>query len=260
MKKCLICRGSTMELNGLCPDCGKRWIDSINSKTAVDIATLHLAEDAERIINSYEAESSELGSVLNEFVEKINIIQGLNAVQNYILSKSIATYQFLVKVLQGVLEFYPFPRVMLIHLADYPELSRELQTSSPVLQQMMTEYVADLKKELQKAITKKQTAVKLKRKQKILRAELILLTALTIFALLSALYFYISESAPSSCLIVLAVVPVLLLFVMKVTRYADLDMNLRTNPHLSYQIDLMDIPDTYIQNIRSQLARLGAVD
>lgn len=260
MKKCLICRGPTAESNGLCPECGKRWIDSINSKPIVDIATLSLADDADKIIQTYESESAELRPVVMTFVDKVNVLQGLNSIQKYVASKSTLTHQFLVKVLQGVLEHYPFPRVMLIRLADYPEISRDVQASSPVLQQLIAEYVDDLKKELQKAMSKKQSAGKLKRKQKQLRIELILLTVLTVFALLSALYFYISESAPSSYLIVLAVVPVMFLFIMKVTRYANLDMNMRTNPHLSYQIDLMDIPETYIENLRTQLSRFGELD
>jgi hypothetical protein len=260
MKKCLICNEPTSELNGLCPDCGKKWHDSISLKSAENASYLRLNDMIDQIATDYETNSGNLKVSLYSLLKKINIMECMNSVSDYLYAKSERTYHLLVNVLTSVLEHFPFPRVMLLRLSDYQNTARIVQSKSAVLQQMITDYREELTKELKKALSKKQVAQRLNRKHVRLRIELVVLVVVALSAFITALTLYISESAKLPFIFVLGVVPVLLVMVLKETRYGSLDYTMKIKPHISYQIDLMDVPDTYIQNLQSQLDRLEAVE
>ena len=259
MNNCLICKKATDEANGLCPDCGKLWNDSVSRKEAEEYSHMHTIDQYDAVIRDCESGSPSLQLSLNSIVSKVNILVSLNNVMGYISAKSTVTFQFLVIVLKNVLEYYPFPRVMIIKLTENVDIASVVANVSPVLSRMIVDYIADIRKELTKSVSKKESATHLIHRQKRLRVECIGLLIFSVLSVLTALILYISGQSEPLLLLVVAVVPFIVLVVMKLTRYASLNGNLKTNAHLSYQIDLLDIPESYINNLKSQLQKLEAI-
>lgn len=259
MNNCLICKKATDEANNLCPECGKIWNDSVSRKEAEEYSHMHTIDQYDAVIRDCESGSPSLQLSLNAIVSEVNILVSLNNVMDYISSKSTVTYQFLLTVLQNVLEYYPFQRVMIIKLTENVNIASLVANVSPVLSRMIADYIADIRKELSKSLSKKDTARRLILRQKRLRVELIGLIILSILSGLTALILYISGQSEPLMLLVVALVPFIVLVVMKLTRYSSLNGNLKTNSHLSYQIDLLDIPESYINNLKTQLQKLEAI-
>jgi hypothetical protein len=256
MKQCLINGKPTEELNGLCPECGKIWIDSVNRKFSVTLSCTQRSDDLDAIIELYDAKSSLFPDALNQLIAKVNILECFNSYHTLLLAKSKDAYDFIVMVLTSVLEHHPFPRVMLVRLIDYPNTAKVIFKASSLIRKQLIEYKEETKKELTKSITKKQSAEKLKRKQARLRVEFIIFNILSAIAVLGGLFLFIQERFSILVLIGLVAALMLLLLILKFTRYSSLDMNLKTNPYLNYQIDLMDIPDSYLSNLKIQVKKL----
>ncbi len=257
---CLITGETTSELNGLCADCGKKWNESVSRKITETCTKLQLTVKIDQLVAEYEFDSANFKNTLNDFLSRVNILDCFNKFHGYLREKSEKTYQLFVQVLVNVLENHPFPRVILLHLADFQETARIMQQSSDLLRSMMADYKLELEKELKKALSKKQVALKLKRKHRQFRIEMLILMSVAVGCIITALFLYIAGSSTIPLLTLLGVVPTTVFIVLKVSRYNSIDMNLKIKPHICYQIDLLDIPVSYITNLQSQISRLSALE
>lgn len=254
---CLITGEETSELNGLCVTCGKIWNDSVSRKITETCTKLQLKDKIDQLAMEYESGSANFNNTVGDFLSRVNILECFNKFHDYLREKSEKTYQLFVKVLVNVLENHPFPRVILLHLADFQETARIMQHSSELLRLMMADYKLELEKELKKALSKKQVALKLKHKHRQLQIEMLIFMIVAIVCFVIALFLYIAESSTMLVISTLGIVPALLFIILKVTRYNCFDMSLKIKPHICYQIDLLDIPNSYIANLQSQINRLS---
>ncbi len=257
---CLLTGEVTSEMNGLCEDCGKHWNESVSRKVNETCTKLHLKDKINQLVLDYESNSPAFKDTVNDLISRTNILECFNTFHDYLREKSEKTYRLIVQVLVNVLEHHPFPRVVLLHLADYEHTARIMQQSSDVLRAMMADYKMELEKEHKKALMKKHTAQRLKRKHRQLRVELVILMVLAVGCFITALFIYIAESSNMTFISLLGIVPVSVLIVLKVTRYNSLDFDLKIKPHICYQIDLLDIPDSYISNLEAQINRLSELE
>lgn len=256
MSKCLVCSGLTHEKNELCLNCGKLWNESLIRRTPQETSLLQLQLAADTLILNYESGSLQLSTALNNLAVSTNMLDFLEQANTYLREKSINTYQYLLKIVRGVVEYSPFPRVLLIRMLDCPSVVAQLKEQSVVVGQQLADFVAELNKEKTKALSKKQTASMLKKRQLRLRIEFIVLLVLASASAITGLFLYVAQTISPTIGLALIVVPVLLTVLLKYARYNSLDGNLKTNPHLTYQIDLLDIPDSYIENLNQQLGKL----
>jgi hypothetical protein len=256
MSKCLVCSGSTNEKNELCLNCGKLWNESLIRRTPQEASILQLQMAADKLILNYESGSLQLSSALNDLAVSTNMLDFMEQVSAYIREKSTDTYRYLLKIVRAVVEYSPFPRVLLIRMLDCPSVVAQLKDQSVVVSQQLADFVAELSKEKTKALSKKQTASMLKRRQLRLRIEFIVLLVLAGATTIAGLFLYVAQTISPTLGLALITVPVGLTVLLKFVRYNSLDGNLKTNPHLTYQIDLLDIPDSYIENLNQQLGKL----
>ena len=257
---CLLTGEVTSEQNGLCADCGKHWNESVSRKVIETCTKLHLKDKINQLVLEYESNSPNFKDTVKDLISKSNILECFNTFHDYLLEKSEKTYRLFVQVLVNVLEHHPFPRVVLLHLADYEHTARIMQQSSDVLRTMMADYKVELEKELKKALMKKNTAQRLIRKHRRLRVELAILMVLAVGSVITALFLYIAESSTIPAITALGIAPVIVFIVLKVSRYNSLDFDLKIKPHICYQIDLLDIPDSYISNLQAQINRLNDLE
>jgi hypothetical protein len=257
---CLICGEATSVPNGLCLECGKRWNDSVSRKVAETCTKLQLTDKIDQLAMEYESGSANFKVSVVDFISRVNIIECFNKFYGYLREKSEKTYLLFVQVLVNVLENHPFPRVVMLHLADCQQTTRIVQQSSDPIRAMIADYTLELEKELKKTLSKKQVALKLKRKHRQLRIEMLILMIVTVVSFITALFLYIAGSSTIPVLTLLGVVPATVFIVLKVSRYNSIDMNLKIKPHICYQIDLLDIPDSYIANLQSQISRLSELE
>lgn len=256
MSKCLVCSTDTHEKNELCLNCGKLWNESLIRRTPQDLSAIRLQLIADTLILDYESGSVQLKSTLNELAGSANMLEFLEQANTYLRQKSMATYQYLMRIIKGVVEYSPFPRVLLLHMLECPAVVSQLKDQSVVVKQQLVDYVAELNKEKTKSLSKKQTASMLKKRQLRLRIEFIVLLILAGATTITGMFLYVAQTISPTLGLALIAVPVALMLLLKFVRYGSLDGNLKTNPHLTYQIDLLDIPDSYIDNLNQQLEKL----
>lgn len=259
MAMCSICKEPASEQNGLCADCGKHWNESVIRKSQDDVPVSRYADQIEKLIIENESGYSGFKTTVNALLDKTNILETLNEFSETIRSRSSSTYQLLLTVLKNVLEHYPFPRVVLIRLIEFPATARVIIDNSDKVKSMINEYTSDTQRELNKSVSKKEMAVKMKRKQIRLRIEFAGLIVMSVVLILISLFLYISESIQSGLLAGLVAFLLSSLIILKFSRYNSLDMSFHTNPRLSYQIDLLDIPESYIHNLEVQLQKLEEI-
>ncbi|MCE1155923.1 MAG: hypothetical protein LWW91_07375 [Bacteroidales bacterium] len=221
-------------------------------RTPQDLSAIRLQLIADTLILDYESGSVQLKSTLTELAGSANMLEFLEQANTYLRQKSMATYQYLMRIIKGVVEYSPFPRVLLLHMLECPAVVSQLKDQSVVVKQQLVDYVAELNKEKTKSLSKKQTASMLKKRQLRLRIEFIVLLILAGATTITGMFLYVAQTMG----LALIAVPVALMLLLKFVRYGSLDGNLKTNPHLTYQIDLLDIPDSYIDNLNQQLEKL----
>lgn len=117
----------------------------------------------------------------------------------------------------------------------------------------------DLQKELTRSLSRKKRALMMKKHQSRLVTEWIVLLLVLIIVNIAVLFILMMNSYPGGIVIGSLVASLLLLIIMKFTRYTTLDMNLRTIPQLAYQIDLLDVPDNYIDHLQQQLNKISRI-
>ncbi|OJX91176.1 MAG: hypothetical protein BGP01_12180 [Paludibacter sp. 47-17] len=225
-------------------------------RTPQDLSAIRLQLIADTLILDYESGSVQLKSTLNELAGSANMLEFLEQANTYLRQKSMATYQYLMRIIKGVVEYSPFPRVLLLHMLECPAVVSQLKDQSVVVKQQLVDYVAELNKEKTKSLSKKQTASMLKKRQLRLRVEFIVLLILAGATTITGMFLYVAQTISPTLGLALIAVPVALMLLLKFVRYGSLDGNLKTNPHLTYQIDLLDIPDSYIDNLNQQLEKL----
>ena len=256
MAKCLICEKAADDLSSLCPECGKLLNENVSRRLQPELSGYRMNDLADRLIRDVESASPATKQSISEIASNDSLLHFMEHCHEYLKLKSPTTHRFLLSVLKAVLENSPSPRVMLIRLLEFPAVVGMLRHESDSIKMQLYDYEQELQRELTKSVSKKLTARKLKRRQLRLQYELI---ALLIFAGLSAIAALLTSLAqiipPLAGVIVVGALALGLL-VIKLSRYSSLDANLKTNPHLSYQIDLLDIPDSYVDNIREQLKKI----
>lgn len=259
MTKCLTCGEDTTEITGLCPDCGKMWSESLGRRSQDEVSIHRLNDLSDRLIRDYESGSPELKHTLEDIGNSVNMFRFLEIVNTLLLQKSSATHRFLYTILRKNIEHSPTPRVVLLRMLEFPQVAGVLRQESEMVERHLQEYQLEMQMELMKSISKQKSAQKLKSRQHRLQREFMVLLAFAGVSALAALLLYVTQIITPVLVIPMVGVPLLMLLIAKATRYSSLDANLKTNPHLSYQIDLLDIPESYIDNLNEQISKINRV-
>lgn len=117
----------------------------------------------------------------------------------------------------------------------------------------------DFKKDLSRSLSRKKRAETMKKRQNKLVIEWIVLIILLIIANIGVL-FVMMMNAYNGLLVAGSLIgSLLLMIILKLTRYNSFDMNLRTIPQLAYQIDQLDVPDNYLEHLKIQLEKITKI-
>jgi len=99
----------------------------------------------------------------------------------------------------------------------------------------------------------------MKKRQNRLVIEWIVLIVVLLIINIAFLFVMMMNSYTGIVVVGAFLVSLVILLVLKFTRYSSLDMNLRTIPQLSYQIDQLDIPENYINHLKIQIEKITRI-
>lgn len=122
-----------------------------------------------------------------------------------------------------------------------------------------SEKLEDLTKELSKSISKKKKAQEMLRHQKRLKTEWVGASILFFIIGVITLMIAVSRDYPFHYVVLLIVAFLIVLLLLKITRYSSFDLNLQTIPRVAYKIDLIDVPDSYICQLRKQIEEIKKI-
>ena len=122
-----------------------------------------------------------------------------------------------------------------------------------------TEIRDDLQKDLNRSLSRKKRAEHMKKRQNRLVIEWIVLIVVLLIVNIAFLFVMMMNSYTGIVVVGAFLVSLVILLVLKFTRYSSLDMNLRTIPQLSYQIDQLDIPENYINHLKIQIEKITGI-
>ena len=122
-----------------------------------------------------------------------------------------------------------------------------------------SEKLDDLTNELSKSLLKKKKAQEMLRHQKRLKAEWVGAFILFFIVGVVSLMTAIMREYPFYYVVLLIVAIFIVLVMLKITRYSSFDLNLQTIPRVAYKIDLIDVPDSYICQLRKQIEEIKKI-
>lgn len=143
---------------------------------------------------------------------------------------------------------------------DEKEATIQLLGQSQSLCIYYNEIRDELQRDLNRAMSRKRRAEAIKKRQRRLVVEWIVLIVLLIVSNIAFLMVMMMMNTYNGVTLAGGIVASLtVILVSKLTRYSGFDLNLRTIPRISYQIDQLDVPDNFTNHLKNQIQKITEI-